>query len=90
MAKDSAAVCSLLVLVLLGLGSQMAQSQVLFKGFNGESWKKQGGWYNYLRGQVDDITVTCATLVWLPPPSHPVAPQGYMPDHLYNLAGPAL
>jgi alpha-amylase len=47
MAKHSAAMCSLLVLVLLCLGSQLAQSQVLFQGFNWESWKKQGGWYNW-------------------------------------------
>jgi alpha-amylase len=72
-------------LVLLCLGSQLAQSQVLFQGFNWESWKKQGGWYNYLRGRVDDIAATGATHVWLPPPSHSVAPQGYMPGRLYDL-----
>ena len=55
------------------------------QGFNWESWKKQGGWYNYLRGRVDDIAATGATHVWLPPPSHSVAPQGYMPGRLYDL-----
>ncbi|KAJ1289955.1 hypothetical protein BS78_02G204300 [Paspalum vaginatum] len=86
MARHSAATGgSLLALVLLCLGSQLAHSQVLFQGFNWESWKKQGGWYNYLSRQVDDIAATGATLVWLPPPSHSVAPQGYMPGRLYDL-----
>jgi hypothetical protein len=45
------------------------------QGFNWELWKKQGGWYNYLRGRVDDIAATAATHVWLPSPSHSVASQ---------------
>ncbi|PAN12759.1 hypothetical protein PAHAL_2G289400 [Panicum hallii] len=60
-------------------------TQILFQGFNWESWNKQGGWYNALKGQVADIAATGTTHVWLPPPSHSVAPQGYMPGRLYDL-----
>jgi alpha-amylase len=34
---------------------------------------------------VDDIGSTGATHVWLPPPSHSVPEQGYMPGRLYDL-----
>ncbi|KAM0844507.1 hypothetical protein ACQ4PT_056996 [Festuca glaucescens] len=82
MGKRSA---SHLLFVLLCLGSCLAQAQILFQGFNWESWKKQGGWYNFLEGHVSDIAASGATHVWLPPPSHSVAPQGYMPGRLYDL-----
>ncbi|RLM61528.1 alpha-amylase isozyme 3B-like [Panicum miliaceum] len=67
------------------LGSDTARAQVLFQGFNWESCKKQGGWYKFLQGRVDDIANAGATHVWLPPPTHSVAPQGYMPGRLYDL-----
>ncbi|TKW10753.1 hypothetical protein SEVIR_6G187500v4 [Setaria viridis] len=76
----------LVVTAALGLlGSNTARAQVLFQGFNWESCKNQGGWYNNLKAQVDDIANAGATHVWLPPPSHSVAPQGYMPGRLYDL-----
>lgn len=46
------------------------------QGFNWESCKQQGGWYNRLKAQVDDIAKAGVTHVWLPPPSHSVSPQG--------------
>ena len=49
--------------------------------FNWESYKKQGGWYNSLKAQVDDIAKAGVTHVWLPPPSHSVAPQGNTSDY---------
>jgi alpha-amylase len=55
------------------------------QGFNWESWKQQGGWYNFLKAQVKDIAKAGVTHVWLPPPSHSVSPQGYMPGRLYDL-----
>ncbi|XP_009410104.2 alpha-amylase isozyme 3D-like [Musa acuminata AAA Group] len=70
-------------LVVLSLTT--AQSQILFQGFNWESWRKQGGWYNFLRSQVPDIARAGVTHVWLPPPSHSVSEQGYMPGRLYDL-----
>ena len=46
------------------------------QGFNWESCKQQGGWYNRLKTQVDDIAKAGVTHVWMPPPSHSVSPQG--------------
>ncbi|CAD6265191.1 unnamed protein product [Miscanthus lutarioriparius] len=87
MAKHLAGLFGLLaVAALCLLGSNTtARAQVLFQGFNWESCKKQGGWYKFLQARVDDIANAGATHVWLPPPSHSVAPQGYMPGRLYDL-----
>ncbi|CAD6225169.1 unnamed protein product [Miscanthus lutarioriparius] len=72
--------------VLRGLSSQAALSQILLQAFNWESWNKGGpGWYDYLQSQVDDITAAGITHVWLPPPSHSVDAQGYLPGRLYDL-----
>ncbi|WOL20228.1 hypothetical protein Cni_G29033 [Canna indica] len=73
-------------LVLLALIPDLAQSQILFQGFNWESWRQQGGWYNSLMDKVSDIANAGATHVWLPPPSQSVSPQGYMPGRLYDLS----
>ena len=46
------------------------------QGFNWESWRQQGGWYNFLKDKVSDIANAGVTHVWLPPPSHSVGVQG--------------
>ncbi|KAG9450981.1 hypothetical protein H6P81_010946 [Aristolochia fimbriata] len=61
------------------------RSQILFQGFNWESWKKEGGWYNHLGTLVDELAKAGITHVWLPPPSQSVSGQGYMPGRLYDL-----
>ncbi|KAJ3677011.1 hypothetical protein LUZ60_002735 [Juncus effusus] len=38
-----------------------------------------------MMGHVDHIVNAGVTHVWLPPPSHSVSPQGYMPGRLYDL-----
>ncbi|KAK9666731.1 hypothetical protein RND81_14G207200 [Saponaria officinalis] len=58
---------------------------LLFQGFNWESYNKQGGLYNSLVNSVDDLARAGVTHVWLPPPSHSVSPQGYLPGRLYDL-----
>ncbi|CAL5039760.1 unnamed protein product [Urochloa decumbens] len=73
--------CLSTLLLLLGLAS----GQILFQAFNWESWKQSGGWYNLLMGKVDDIAGAGVTHVWLPPPSHSVSAQGYLPGRLYDL-----
>ncbi|GAB4838376.1 hypothetical protein Ancab_027910 [Ancistrocladus abbreviatus] len=73
--------CFCLSLSLLSFAS----STILFQGFNWESCNKQGGWYNSLKNSVDDIAEAGVTHVWLPPPTHSVAPQGYLPGKLYDL-----
>ncbi|KAL9238435.1 hypothetical protein vseg_012855 [Gypsophila vaccaria] len=58
---------------------------LLFQGFNWESWNKPGGLYNFLLSSVDELCQAGVTHVWLPPPSHSVSPQGYLPGRLYDL-----
>ncbi|KAL1546966.1 alpha-amylase [Salvia divinorum] len=63
----------------------LSTSTLLFQGFNWESSNKQGGWYNSLIGVVPDIAAAGVTHIWLPPPSHSVDSQGYLPGRLYDL-----
>ncbi|XP_057861954.1 alpha-amylase type B isozyme isoform X2 [Cryptomeria japonica] len=57
---------------------------IMFQGFNWESWKSSC-WYDVLKSKVKDLAEAGITDIWLPPPSHSVAPQGYMPGRLYDL-----
>nr|CAB3456670.1 unnamed protein product [Digitaria exilis] len=79
--------CLFLFLVLLALSSQSAHSKILLQVFNWESWNTVGGsrWYDVLSGQVTDIAAAGITHVWLPPPTHAVDAQGYLPGRLYDL-----
>ncbi|XP_074312868.1 alpha-amylase-like [Silene latifolia] len=63
----------------------LVSSTLLFQGFNWESWRKEGGLYNFLLTSTDDLGRAGVTHVWLPPPSHSVSPQGYLPGRLYDL-----
>ncbi|BBH09563.1 Alpha-amylase 1 [Prunus dulcis] len=56
------------------------------KGFNWESWKKEGGWYNSLRKSVPELASSGITHVWLPPPSQAASNEGYLPGRLYDLS----
>nr|ADP88919.1 alpha-amylase [Gunnera manicata] len=58
---------------------------LLFQGFNWESWKKEGGWYNSLAAFIPELAKAGITHVWLPPPSHSVSSQGYLPGRLYDI-----
>ncbi|GAB2293858.1 hypothetical protein Dimus_028069 [Dionaea muscipula] len=55
------------------------------QGFDWDSSNKQGGWYNTLMNSVGQIAKAGVTHVWLPPPTHSVSPQGYLPGKLYDL-----
>eukprot|EP00850_Spirogloea_muscicola_P016328 SM000131S26758 [mRNA] locus=s131:324889:327208:- [translate_table: standard] len=56
----------------------------MFQGFNWDShWC--GRWYDVLAATAADLGAAGITDVWLPPPSHSVSPQGYLPAQLYNL-----
>ena len=57
--------------------------EIMLQGFNWESWKNN--WYKTLESQVDAIAQAGFTVVWLPPPTDSVSPQGYMPRDLYSL-----
>ncbi|XP_043710030.1 alpha-amylase [Telopea speciosissima] len=79
------AVIFALYLLLVSLQPTFTVAQVLFQGFNWESWKKEGGWYNSLRNSVPDLANAGVTHVWLPPSSQSAADQGYLPGRLYDL-----
>lgn len=63
---------------------------VMLQGFHWTSCNydlKHGrSWYGELRDHVSDIQATGATVMWLPPPSHSVSPEGYLPQCLYGEA----
>ena len=58
--------------------------EILFQGFNWES-NKSGRWYVELEEKVDELASLGFTVVWLPPPTESISPEGYMPRDLYNL-----
>ncbi|KAL7611278.1 hypothetical protein Lser_V15G11522 [Lactuca serriola] len=58
--------------------------EILFQGFNWES-NKSGRWYGELQEKVEELASLGFTVVWLPPPTESISPEGYMPRDLYNL-----
>lgn len=58
--------------------------EILCQGFNWES-HKSGRWYMELKEKVAELSSLGFTVVWLPPPTESVSPEGYMPTDLYNL-----
>ncbi|CAN0925896.1 Alpha-amylase 3, chloroplastic [Linum grandiflorum] len=58
--------------------------EILLQGFNWES-HKSGRWYMEFKDKAKDIASLGFTVVWLPPPTDSVSPEGYMPRDLYNL-----
>lgn len=58
--------------------------EILCQGFNWES-HKSGKWYKELKEKAAQIASLGFTVIWLPPPTESVSPEGYMPKDLYNL-----
>jgi len=58
--------------------------EILCQGFNWES-HKSGRWYMELKEKTAEMSSLGFTVVWLPPPTDSVSPEGYMPRDLYNL-----
>ncbi|KAH9609176.1 hypothetical protein KSS87_002402 [Heliosperma pusillum] len=58
--------------------------EILCQGFNWES-HKSGKWYLELQQQAAELSSLGFTIVWFPPPTESVSPEGYMPKDLYNL-----
>lgn len=56
---------------------------LLLQGFNWESHKCE--WYKTISEQARWISEIGFTMIWLPPPTESVSPQGYLPRDLYNL-----
>lgn len=53
-----------------------------FQGFNWESWRRD--WWLELSPKAADLSRCGITTIWLPPPTHSVAPQG-IPTHCSTL-----
>ncbi|KAF9625496.1 hypothetical protein IFM89_023432 [Coptis chinensis] len=58
--------------------------EVLCQGFNWES-HKSGRWYKELIEKATKLSSLGFTIVWMPPPTESISPEGYMPKDLYNL-----
>ncbi|PIA62527.1 hypothetical protein AQUCO_00200499v1 [Aquilegia coerulea] len=58
--------------------------EVLCQGFNWES-HKSGRWYMELNEKAKELSSLGFTVIWLPPPTESISPEGYMPKDLYNL-----
>ncbi|XP_028804602.1 alpha-amylase 3, chloroplastic-like [Neltuma alba] len=58
--------------------------EILCQGFNWES-HKSGRWYVELKQKAEELASLGFTVIWLPPPTESVSPEGYMPKDLYNL-----
>jgi hypothetical protein len=58
--------------------------EILCQGFNWES-HKSGKWYVELGNKAKELSSLGFTIVWSPPPTDSVSPEGYMPRDLYNL-----
>ncbi|XP_057762914.1 alpha-amylase 3, chloroplastic-like [Arachis stenosperma] len=58
--------------------------EILCQGFNWES-HKSGRWYVELKDKASELASLGFTVVWLPPCTESVSPEGYMPRDLYNL-----
>eukprot|EP00878_Enallax_costatus_P026999 GHUV01029017.1.p1 GENE.GHUV01029017.1~~GHUV01029017.1.p1 ORF type:complete len:503 (+),score=134.49 GHUV01029017.1:122-1630(+) len=61
-------------------------SAVMFQSFGWDSWQHSSCFYQYLQTRIPELQAAGVSHVWLPPPSHSVSPQGYMPDQLYDLS----
>lgn len=61
---------------------------VLLQGFHWRSCimsEKTGrSWYEEVRGNIPAILNAGVNVVWLPPPSHSVSAEGYLPQRLYG------
>ncbi|KAL2484604.1 Alpha-amylase 3 [Abeliophyllum distichum] len=58
--------------------------EILCQGFNWES-HKSGKWYMELHEKASKLASIGFTVIWLPPPTDSVSPEGYMPRDLFNL-----
>ncbi|XP_059316711.1 alpha-amylase 3, chloroplastic [Lycium ferocissimum] len=58
--------------------------EILCQGFNWES-HKSGRWYKEMHEKAAELSSLGFTVIWLPPPTDSVSPEGYMPRDLYNL-----
>ncbi|MCK5073496.1 MAG: hypothetical protein KAQ98_08735 [Bacteriovoracaceae bacterium] len=75
--------------------SNLSKNEIMLQGFNWESYRQHGGWYNLLLEKVPDMAQTGFTMIWMPPPNHSYDGEGmyphsrgYIPLEYYNLNTP--
>lgn len=54
---------------------------VMIQGFHWTSWQT-APWWGEVKGRAGELSAAGIDLVWLPPPSDSLAPEGYMPRRL--------
>ena len=59
--------------------------ELLIQGFNWESARKKGTWYQTISTYAEKLKELGFTTIWLPPPTNSVSEEGYMPQDLYDL-----
>lgn len=59
--------------------------EIILQGFNWDSCKAQPAWYDRLAALAEQIAAAGFSIVWLPPGTNSVSPQGYLPRDLYDL-----
>lgn len=67
--------------------TSLTSRDAALQGFNWDSHAKrdshrQPGWLQQLGGHAAELAECGVTAVWLPPPCHSIAEQGYMPQDL--------
>lgn len=67
-----------------------AEDGIMIQGFGWNSTVKgtPSKWFSLVGERADDLADLGVTMVWLPPVSRSVSPQGYMPGDLYDLGTP--
>jgi len=79
-----AALVSCCLLPPLQAGSLFAASgdaTVMIQGFHWTSWQS-GSWWGEVKNKAGELSAAGIDLVWLPPPSDSLSPEGYMPRRL--------
>jgi len=61
------------------------EPHVLMQAFNWDSCYNKNGWYNVVKGCVEELKEAGIDMLWLPPPSQCVDDRGYLPGQWYNL-----
>ncbi|XP_077231517.1 putative alpha-amylase 2 isoform X1 [Tasmannia lanceolata] len=57
--------------------------EILIQAFNWESHKYD--WWRNLEKKLPDLAESGFTSAWLPPATHSISPEGYLPQNLYSL-----
>ncbi|KAL4534490.1 hypothetical protein Ndes2526A_g05385 [Nannochloris sp. 'desiccata'] len=58
---------------------------ILMQAFGWESSKQGGNFHESVQATIPDLVKAGITHCWLPPPSHSVSKEGYLPTQLYDL-----